>query len=439
MMGIIAVGMVFEPAFRPDRPTDLVLWALAAAAATFATVSTGRGRPSLSMDLPVLLACAFVEGPLVAGAVALVAVTNLDELRGRTTFSRTVWNHSQTSLCVVVAGFVFHAAGGEIGTWPIVFFAALAALLADVAVNYLSVAFLISASEHRSLQGVLGEMRIGSPLVFGLTYLAFGLTGLLMAELFLSVGPVALLAAIAPLILARDVFVKALRLESIARQLRMRAEALMRVDERIADEREDERARIAEALDRDVLQSLYTVTLRAHVIGQDFRSGRLLDLEADVPELVRAAELAADELRKHISGLRESSVGHAGLIETVSLLVAHLQDESGMTFVVDLDRGLKPEPFVELVAYQAAREALGNLVRHSRADTAWVTLKAEKGRLHLVVLDNGTGFDADRGSGSRQFGLGLLRDRVENLGGAVDVRSSPGGGTCVEVWLPLTT
>jgi signal transduction histidine kinase len=384
------------------------------------------------MDLPVLLACAFTLGPLSAGVVALVAAITPDELKGRLSISRLAWNHSQTSLSSIAAGYVFLWLGGELGEWPASLLAAMGAIAADAAVNYWSVALMTAASEQKSMTSILKEMVIGSPLPFAVSYGAFALTSLLIAEAYAAVGPVSLVVAIAPVILARQLFLGSFRLDGLGRQLRWRAAALSRLDERIAEERRDERARIAEALHDDVLQALYTVTLHAHVIREDYRSGRLLDLEKDVPPLVDSAERAAALIRETIFGIRRSPVGHSGLVETAALLIAHVRDETGLPVASDIDHSIEADPAVELLAYQVLREALTNAVHHSGASMIVVTLRDLGGEFLLRVADDGRGFDPHAVREPDHFGLDLMAERARAAGGTFEVETRPGGGTTVQ-------
>jgi signal transduction histidine kinase len=257
-----------------------------------------------------------------------------------------------------------------------------------------------------------------------------------MAELYRLAGFLGVAAFIGPLMLAREAFLQRSRADSAVRDLAIRREALRNVDERIADERRDERARIAEALHDDVLQCLYSVSVRAYVIRECYRTGRLLDLETDVPDLVATAERAVDELRDVIRGLRRSHVGHAGLVETLSLLVEHIRDTSGKVVVADIEPTLTASPTSELLAYQIAREALTNSVKHSRAETIWVSLRRDGPSLYLNVVDNGEGFDRSAPRDQRHFGLDLMNERASSIGGTLDVSSKRGAGTAIIAVLP---
>jgi signal transduction histidine kinase len=187
---------------------------------------------------------------------------------------------------------------------------------------------------------------------------------------------------------------------------------------------------------------LYNVTIRTQIIREDLRSGRLLDLDDDVPALLNASEEAVEELRDTIGDLRRSTIGHAGLVDTLTLLVQHLSSESGVHFVAELDATVKAEPSTELAVYQVAREALTNILKHSGAQTVWIALRQDEGSVVLTVEDDGRGFDqrgSDRGRLDRHFGLELMRERSAMAGGSLELQSSPGNGTRLRLAIPLHT
>jgi signal transduction histidine kinase len=435
--GFIVAGIARDAVALKAFQPQLIIWVFIAMGASAATLSFGRDRPALSMDLPVLLACSFVVGPLPAGAVALVATTDSAEWRGRISFPRAALNHAQVSLSVIAAGIVFRATGGHVGTWPHAVWSAGAGLMADVVVNYASVAFILVLATSQSFGQVLRSMRIGEPLPFAIEYLAFGLSGLLVAEVYSTVGFLGVAAFAGPVFLTRQAFVQTKRLREAARDLEIRRAALRRVDERIADERRDERARIAEALHDDVLQHVYNVSLRARVIKECYQSGRLLDLEIDVPAMMESSDRATEELRDVIHGLRRSRVGHAGVVDSLALLVSHLRDESGINIVAEMDHSLRTSPELELLVYQVVREALTNAVKHSAAGTIWLGLHSADDKITVTILDDGVGFDIDRPRDERHFGLELMGERVASIGGVLDIRAQPNCGVSIEASFPL--
>jgi hypothetical protein len=185
---VLVGGLITNPGARAEVDVSLLGWTLLAFVASLATISVGEHEPALSMDLPVLLACAFVKGPLPAGLVALVGTVDLNEVRGAITPSLAAWNHAQVSLSVIAAGWIFSALGGNVGEWPLALLCATAALASDVIVNYVAVALMDSLATGRGFVAALGLMRIGNPRRFGLIYAAFGLSSILMAEVYMAIG-----------------------------------------------------------------------------------------------------------------------------------------------------------------------------------------------------------------------------------------------------------
>lgn len=162
--------------------------------------------------------------------------------------------------------------------------------------------------------------------------------------------------------------------------------------------------------------------------------------EAEVPaELgdVRA-ELAriATGLTDAISEVQEISRGiHPAILSQGGLGPALRTFARRSEILVELDiitETRLPEP-VEVAAYYVASEALANATKHARASRIELSLAADNGTLLLSIRDDGVGgADPTRGSG-----LVGITDRVEALGGTIDIESAPGGGTSLVVTLPL--
>jgi signal transduction histidine kinase len=181
---------------------------------------------------------------------------------------------------------------------------------------------------------------------------------------------------------------------------------------------------------------MYKVHLMGQVLRQDLASGRLLDLETDLPDLLRATEVASEALRDIIGDLRKSTLGPGGLAQTIALLAKTLSDESGIPIHVHVD-DVRGSALTHLLLYHVAREALGNSVRHSHAERIDVDVCEEDQEIRLVVQDDGSGFQpvlVDRG---RHFGLQLMRERVELAGGIFFLDTNPGKGTRVLAKFPI--
>jgi signal transduction histidine kinase len=435
--GMIAISFAVREGPTVSN-TIIALWAVLVAIAEMAPISSGQGAPWLSLDLPILLGAAFVLGPGPSGVIAFLGSLDVHEFKGEVSLSRALYNRSQTSLSVMAAAVVFGALGGRMGHWPWTAVAGLLALCVDCLVNYTLVALATALVTRHKVKAVLARMTFGSADAFVPTYASFGFLGILLAEAYVAVGFWGVVAFTAPLLLARSAFLHRHGLESAYRSLTARGQALERVDERIAAERKDERSRIAEALHDEVLQNLYNVSIRTHVLREDLRTGSLLSLDDDIPALLYASEHAIQELRDVIRDLRKSTIGHAGLVDTLGLLINHLRDESGIRFVTKIEL-VAVEASAELLIYQIAREGLINAVRHSRAQAVWISLVETKGQIQLRIEDDGIGFeprDLDLDRDSRHFGLELMKERAAHLRGELTVAASVGGGVVISLTMP---
>jgi len=154
-------------------------------------------------------------------------------------------------------------------------------------------------------------------------------------------------------------------------------------------------------------------------------------------EVVQARTLARDglaEVRAVLRGLRpRSDEGYSGL-GNVMRLVEVFRQATGVE--VRLSYGDAPQfpgEILEAVFYRVVQEGLTNAFRHGRATQIFVSFCRIREGIELTVRDNGEGAETVTGG----FGLIGIRERVEELGGTVNVITQPGCGFTLRVWLPL--
>jgi signal transduction histidine kinase len=203
----------------------------------------------------------------------------------------------------------------------------------------------------------------------------------------------------------------------------------------LVDAEEKERKRIAAEVHDDSLQVLSALDMRIQgLVRTEEDEERRRGLEA-AHEIVR---LASERLRSLVFDLRPPELERVGLSAVLRASLERLGAESGLE--VDLQDSLEtaPSPEVGIVIYRIAQEALANVRRHARATSAVVTLSNEDGGLLIQIRDDGQGFDpADRaGQSAKHFGLTVMRERAETVGGWIRVESLPGKGTVVAAWVP---
>jgi PAS domain S-box-containing protein len=138
--------------------------------------------------------------------------------------------------------------------------------------------------------------------------------------------------------------------------------------------------------------------------------------------------LALDELRELARGLHPAVLTDRGLSAAVEMLAGRAPVP---VEIVEVPDERLPGP-VEAAAYYLIAEALTNVAKYAQASTVRVRVAGSDGRLLVEVCDDGVG-GADPGSGS---GLRGLADRVEALGGTLEVVSPRGGGTTLRADIP---
>ena len=375
--------------------------------------------------------------PFIAGSLSFVGSLDLREFRGEISPLRDLYNRSNVTISVFVASWIFHWFGVGVLDWPGVLALTFVALMADMVVNFglviLGAHLLTGLSAKRLWTNVYGGSR---PDVFLGGYACFGLLAVLMATVYLAAGNAGLVAFAIPLLLSRQMFIHWKRLGEANRAIEHKERALTAVSSRVADERRDERLALAAGIHDEVLPPLYKVHLMGQVVKHDLASGRLLDLDSDVLDLIRAIESADSSLRDMVRGLRRSTIGRAGLGETLGLLVNEVEATTRAR-VQTVIRPVGGSPLIHLLVYQLAREALSNAARHANATTIALVLDEDAESIRLRVTDDGQGFNMLGVDSSSHFGLQLMRERVELAGGLLLVDSHPGEGTTVLARLPI--
>lgn len=156
---------------------------------------------------------------------------------------------------------------------------------------------------------------------------------------------------------------------------------------------------------------------------------QLGELEGRLARVAEELVRVFDELREISHGIHPAILSEGGLEPALTAL----RRRSAVPVELDLHvlRRL-PEP-VEVAAYYVVSEALANAAKHAHASVVTVELDTHVAIVRLAIRDDGVG-GADPGQGSGLLGL---RDRIEALGGTLQVTSPAGGGTTLQVQIPL--
>jgi len=230
---------------------------------------------------------------------------------------------------------------------------------------------------------------------------------------------------------------------SLAEEIGARGQALRLSEERRLELRsylalftqaqEEERRRISRELHDDTAQVLIAVGRRLDRLAREMGEPKLVERVSSIREDVDAALVS---VRRFSHNLRPSVLDDLGLMAALEQLAERSSPPARLE-VAGTERRLSGE--VELTLFRMVQEALGNVMKHAQASSVTVRLEFREAQTHVWVLDNGVGFDPSRLSELLLEGhLGLLglRERVELLGGALEIVSEPGAGTEMHFFFP---
>jgi len=243
------------------------------------------------------------------------------------------------------------------------------------------------------------------------------------------------IVAAATLLVAQTVLIAGLLVQ---RRRRRRAEQELRDShERIRDlgiglmrAQETERARIARELHDDICQRMLLLTIDLESLARGSAD------RAPAAGALSAARDIATSLHDLSHRLHPTRLRLIGLVPSIEQLCAELS-RAGVTIqFTHREVPAKLSPEVMLCVFRVVQEALQNALKHSSATIMGVHLSGESGSLTVTVADNGVGFAVDA-AWRKGVGLSSISERVDEIGGTLDIRSSAGAGTRLTATVPI--
>jgi signal transduction histidine kinase len=210
--------------------------------------------------------------------------------------------------------------------------------------------------------------------------------------------------------------------------------SLEQLSARLVDAQETERRTISRELHDQVGQTLNALLVDAanlskRIAADDAVSLRYLD------NIRTFADSSVNSIRDIALLLRPSMLDDLGLIPALEWQAREVSRRSGIKVKVTAENVPDSLPDeMRTCIYRIVQEALHNVSRHSDAKSAVVTVRQDDSSLFLSVEDGGCGFDPER---TRGLGMLGMEERVRQLGGQFEVRSTPGKGTTLRVRLPV--
>lgn len=197
----------------------------------------------------------------------------------------------------------------------------------------------------------------------------------------------------------------------------------------------EERQRLARDLHDVVSQQLFALNMMSSAAYKIFDSNPTLAKE-QLKEIVSIAGKAQGEMRALLLHLRPIELSNDTLCDGIIKLIQELKGKTTLHFSASIDEieGLTTAGQEHL--FRIVQEALSNVLRHSHADKVRIVLEERGNYAHLHISDNGKGFDptVER---IASYGLKTMRERSEEIGGVMEIRSKIGEGTYIDIRVPI--
>jgi signal transduction histidine kinase len=186
-----------------------------------------------------------------------------------------------------------------------------------------------------------------------------------------------------------------------------------------------------------LLQSLATLILRLEACRKQFLHSPQ-ELDRELKSIENDTRSSMKMIRQFLAGKETRPFPPGMLIEKFREDLRFLRDGVGLRVTLETEpEVLSPPEGVEQDLYYMLREGLMNIIRHSQASRADVVLKQTETEIRGSLIDDGVGFDPSVATNDDGVGLPSMRERINRLGGELEIQSSPGKGAMISFVLPL--
>lgn len=205
----------------------------------------------------------------------------------------------------------------------------------------------------------------------------------------------------------------------------------------------EERERHARDLHDNLGQVLSFISFQAEGIRQELVNLKVEDVLPKLDRLVNVAQTAHDEIREYIRNAQSGEFMDKDFVAVLAAEMLCFEGQTGIKVKQDISPVFTGEGLNHVMRnniLNIVKEALNNIRKHAEARNVFISLSLIHEQLYIKVEDDGTGFDMEqhrRETGTR-FGLEIMRQRVREIGAHINIKSAPGKGSKIELYVPLT-
>jgi len=204
----------------------------------------------------------------------------------------------------------------------------------------------------------------------------------------------------------------------------------------------EEREQISRDLHDGLGQFIGYISVQTQATRDMLSNGYYQAVEDSLVRIGQAAEKAQVDIRRHILGLRAAPEQKASLISSLHECIHEYKAKTNILVHLSLPEAVSLPSFppaVEMQILHIIQEALVNVRKHAQAQQVNVVFTFDDRSLQIMIVDDGVGFYIQQRmrDSSHHFGLAMMSERAQSIGGRLEIRTQPGEGTRVILYVPI--
>jgi PAS domain S-box-containing protein len=217
-------------------------------------------------------------------------------------------------------------------------------------------------------------------------------------------------------------------------ELRGSKELLEKLNQRLNEIRENERAIISREIHDELGQSLTALKLDLNWMYRYI--GTKPEAKAKLEGMIEMISNTIKDVQRISSDLRPGILDDLGLAAAIEWYSEEFEKRTGIECRTSLDDSIQGDSQKDLVFFRVLQEALTNVIRHSEASSVSIKLYKSESGITMSIHDNGKGMLPEIAESVKSLGLIGMRERVRQFGGKIDISSKKGQGTMLTILIP---
>lgn len=222
----------------------------------------------------------------------------------------------------------------------------------------------------------------------------------------------------------------------IETELRESEDKLRLLTQQLISVQEEERRILSRELHDEAGQALSIIKVYLNLLEKDIKNS---DKElTDKFNKVKEALSNAHELFRTISiSLRPPVLDAIGLVGSIQELCSQISERAGIQIKYEGEKEIKIDDMASIIIYRVVQESINNVLLHSKSKNVNVKIERHGNQLHVSIADDGIGFDPTKEEKSAGLGIIGMKERMELIGGSLQIESEEGQGSSVIAVYPL--